>query len=90
VDNVSKEEQKVNGFNMIKVTCLFPLAQSPGLGSLESLQAKQRLNNDRRKQENKQQMKKVHQIVSTSYTNSTEIFYTILQSREHKNRLNQS
>jgi hypothetical protein len=35
--------QKINGFNMIKYTCLFPLAQSPTLGGLESLEAEQRL-----------------------------------------------
>jgi hypothetical protein len=35
---------------MIKITCLFPLAQSPGLGSLESLQEEQHLDNDHRKQ----------------------------------------
>jgi hypothetical protein len=34
-------EQKVNGFNMINVTCLFPLAQGPSLGSLESPQVVQ-------------------------------------------------
>jgi hypothetical protein len=42
---------------MIKDTYLFPLAQSPGLRSLESLQAEQRLINNHRKQANMQQMK---------------------------------